>query len=228
MEALVNYKLPLPDYAITDVGTKIYRQEDNEWHEMDSWQTQIARDWQGKTHAELDRVLGSLPELTLQEMSKQNDFKLSYYLRLTADRKNILAEVDRRLSHLGAAASLIWSVDEEKQIGLLDILPRNATKLHGIRYLQHHLGFESDEVVFAGDSGNDLTVLASSVRSILVANAEPEIKQQALQLAEQNGFPETLYIAKQDGFFLGGNYSAGVIQGIKFFAPDILEKQIKT
>lgn len=226
IEAIADYNLPEPDYAITDVGTKIYRQIQNEWYEMVSWQEQIAIDWHGKTHLQLQQTLDSLPELTLQERSKQNDFKLSYYLPLQAkrDRENIVTEVELRLSQLGVDVSLIWSVDEVKQLGLLDILPRNATKLHSVKYLQQHLGYTTEEILFAGDSGNDLPVLGSSIRSILVANAEPEIQQQAVQLAVQNGNAETLYHAQQQGFPLGGNYSAGVLQGVMFFFPEIGEK----
>ncbi|HEY5673444.1 MAG TPA: hypothetical protein VIR78_07060, partial [Malonomonas sp.] len=57
--------------------------------------------------------------------------------------------------------------------------------------------------------------------SILVANADPEIKQQAQQLAQQNGCAESLYLAQQKNFPLGGNYTAGVLQGVAFFAPEI-------
>lgn len=224
IEAIADYNLPAPDYVMTDVGTKIYRHIQSEWSEMVSWQDQIAIDWHGKTHAQLQQALDNLPGLTLQESSKQNSFKLSYYLPLQADRENILTEVELRLSQLGVAVSLIWSVDEVEQVGLLDILPSNATKLHSIKYLQQHLGYTSEEIIFAGDSGNDLPVLGSSIRSILVANAEPEILQQALQLALQNGNTETLYHAQQQGFPLGGNYSAGVLQGVMFFSPEIGEK----
>ena len=220
-QAIADYNLPEPDYAITDVGTKIYLRVQGEWTEMLAWQKQIATDWQGKTHGQLQQALNSFPQLTLQEQSKQNDFKLSYYLPMSADRENILKQVEHHLTQLGVAASLIWSIDEPEQIGLLDVLPRNATKLHGIEFLQQHLGYEQQEVLFAGDSGNDLPVLVSSIRSVLVANADPEIKQQAQQLAEQNGCAESLYLAQQKNFPLGGNYTAGVLQGVAFFAPEI-------
>lgn len=225
-QAIIDYQLPQPDYAITDVGTRIYCRNLEKWTEISAWQKQIAVDWRGKSHDQLQRVLSNIPELRLQERSKQNDLKLSYYLPLGADQNKILAQIDRQLTQLGVDASLIWSIDEPEQVGLLDVLPRNATKLHGIEFLQQHLGYEPPEVVFAGDSGNDLPVLGSSIQSILVANAESEIKQQARQLAEQNGHAETLFLAGKDNFFLGGNYSAGVLQGVLHFAPEIGKKLI--
>ncbi len=223
-QAIADYNLPEPDYAITDVGTKIYRRTREKWTEMLPWQKQIAADWQGKTHNQLQHVLSGIPELIPQEQSKQNEFKLSYYLPLSADQANILKQVEQQLTQLGVAASLIWSVDEPEQIGLLDVLPRNATKLHGIEFLQQQLGYEKQEIIFAGDSGNDLPVLVSSIRSILVANAEPDVRQQVLRLADQYGCTETLYLAQQENFSLGGNYTAGVLQGVAYFAPEIGEK----
>lgn len=224
IQAIADHKLPTPAFAITDVGTRIYRHDQQEWIELLPWQTQIAADWRGKPHGQLQQALGRFSELTLQEPSRQNDFKLSYYLPLSADRKNLLKQVKQQLTRLGVAASLIYSIDEQEQIGLLDILPRHATKLHGIEFLQQHLGYGLEEVIFAGDSGNDVVVLGSSIRSILVANAGPEIKQQALELAKRNDCLETLYVARQKNFPLGGNYSAGVVQGVVFYNPQIGEK----
>ncbi|MDY0190022.1 MAG: HAD-IIB family hydrolase [Desulfuromonas sp.] len=219
-QAISDYDLPQPDYAITDVGTKIYQQVHGKWHEMLNWQQHIARDWQGKTPTQLQEALQDFPELALQEHHKQSNFKLSYYLPLSADKDKILAAVATKLTQLGVDASLIWSVDEPENIGLLDILPRNATKLEAIQFLQHQLGYAQHEVIFAGDSGNDMPVLASSIQSIVVANAAPEIKQQAQRLTQQRGCESTLYLA-DDASPLGGNYAAGVVQGVLFFAPQI-------
>lgn len=217
-EAIASWQLPRPDYVITDVGTKIYQLVQGKWNEMLSWQKQIASDWRGKTHDDLQQALLFCPQLVLQERSRQNDFKLSYYLQLSADRKKIFAAVEKQLTLLGVDASLIWSIDEPEQIGLLDVLPRHATKLHAIEFLQQHLGYKHHEVIFAGDSGNDLPVLVSPIQSVLVANAEPEIRQQAQSEARKNGCAQTLYLAG-DNFPLGGNYAAGVLQGVVFFVP---------
>lgn len=226
-QAISEYKLPEPEYIISDVGTKIYEQKEGNWQEMQPWQELIAKDWQGKTHDQLQQALSKISELELQEQSKQNDFKLSYYMSMDADHKSILEKVEVRLRELGVDASLIHSVDEQEQVVLLDILPRNATKLHAIEFLQKQLGYETREIVFAGDSGNDLQVLGSAIPSILVANAEPDIKRQAQELAEKNGYPEALYLAEQENFAFGGNYTAGVLQGLVYFAPEIGAKITK-
>jgi len=225
-QAIVDYSLPEPEYVITDVGTKIWRRTRDEWTEMTTWQDVIAKDWTGHSNAQLQQLLKDVSFLALQEQSKQSTFKLSYYIPLNAEHKKVLGEVENRLIQLGVAASLVMSVDEIKQIGLLDILPLHATKLHAIEFLRQYLGYGLQEIIFAGDSGNDLQVLGSSIPSVLVANAEPAIKREALQLAEKNDCAESLYVAKHDTSTLGGNYTAGVIQGIMFFFPE-LEKELK-
>jgi sucrose-6-phosphatase len=223
-QAIQDYGLPEPDYAVTDVGTKIYQVAADQWQEMSDWEKLIAADWQGMSRERIQQGLSPLTNLSLQEPSKQNTFKLSYYLSLETDTAQTLARVETCLNRLGIAASLVWSIDELEQIGLLDVLPRHATKLHGIQFLQRLLGYRQDEVLFAGDSGNDLPVLGSAIRSVLVANASDEIKRQARALAAQNGHSEALYLAEEQPGRLCGHYAAGVLQGVWYFAPEFRDQ----
>jgi sucrose-6F-phosphate phosphohydrolase len=219
-QALTDYALPRPDYAITDVGSKIYSYIDGQVQEMSSWEDQIAADWCGQSHAQLRRAFRHLRELTLQDEEKQNRFKLSYYLDLDIDKEVIITQMTAILHDLGVHASLIWSIDEPRRVGLLDVLPQNATKLHGLRFLQQHLEYETEEVVFAGDSGNDLAVLGSEINAVLVANASEEVRALAQKMASHGGHIAALYLARDDTFSLGGNYAAGVLQGIWHFQPE--------
>ncbi len=220
-QAIAEYALPRPDVAVTDVGTKIYRSQPDGWEDITLWQKRIARSWRGKTHDRLRQALLPCRELQLQESSKQNAYKLSYYLSLDVGRERVLSCVRQHLDGLGVAAELIWSVDDMKRIGLLDILPRNAGKRDAIEFLQQLLGYSSRQTLFAGDSGNDLTVLASPIPAVLVANAEPEVRQQAMEQATANGCDKSLYLARSDKSALGGYYAAGVLQGVAFFFPDM-------
>lgn len=222
--AVKNYALPMPDFAITDVGTKIYQIGKGSWQQMADWEAEIDRDWHGKTHAQLKALLKPISELRLQESSKQNTHKLSYYLPLYLDKDTIIAQIEAFLTDAEVDASIVWSVDEPKNIGLLDVLPRHATKLHAIEFLQHKLGYSLDEVVFAGDSGNDLPVLTSHIQSVLVANASDEIKKAAKQLSQHNGHAAALYLAYNEELSNNGNYSAGVLQGVAYFAPHFTHK----
>ncbi|MDG4812705.1 HAD-IIB family hydrolase [Hydrogenovibrio sp. 3SP14C1] len=212
-EAIEEYQLPTPDYVISDVGTKIYQTQSKDWKPLPQWEAKINQDWHGKTHHNLRESLKIFKALTLQEPSKQNTHKLSYYVPLSTDVDELLSDAATVLKAQNVDASLIWSIDEAENIGLLDVLPKNATKLHAIQFLQHFLDYSLDEVVFAGDSGNDLPVLTSEIHSVLVANAGDDIKKQALQQAQANHTTDALYLA-QNNTNESGNYSAGVLQGV--------------
>jgi len=163
LDAIHDYDLPMPDYAIGDVGTTLYEIHNDEWRAWTAWEEEIAPDWAGRHHDELAALFEDISDLTLQEPEKQNTFKLSCYVPADTDHKALLAEMDARLKALGIHASLIWSIDEARHIGLLDVLPRRATKHHAIRFLMAHKDFDTGNTVFAGDSGNDLPALTSGL-----------------------------------------------------------------
>ncbi len=215
-QAIAEFDLPRPDFAIADVGTTIYRIDSAGWQQWDEWDAQIAPDWQGLTHDDLYRLLSVFPALRLQEKEKQNRHKLSFYVPLETDTKRLLEEMDARLKYSDIKANLIWSIDEKAALGLLDVLPVSANKLHAIRFLMQQQGFNHQNTVFAGDSGNDLDVLLSSIPAVLVANADEEVKG----LAEQ-AHKDTLYIAGGGYLGMNGNYSAGILEGVAHYLPEV-------
>ena len=156
-------------------------------------------------------------------MSKQNTFKLSYYVPLHVDRNALIEQLSNCLQDHQVNASLIWSVDELAAVGLIDVLPASASKRHAIEFLMEQLGFELSNTVFAGDSGNDLNVMTSPIQSVLVANASEDVRNQARQQALNMGQSNALYFAH--GGFLGmnGNYSAGILEGVAHFMPEAEE-----
>ncbi len=237
-QAINEYDLPQPNYVISDVGTRIYYCNGAQWREIAEWQAEIAPDWLGRSYQQVNELLQDIDELRLQEDSKQNNCKLSYYLDLDVDHKDVKNRMQHRLAVADIAANLIWSIDEPAGIGLLDVLPRSASKLHAIRFLQHYLepkvaetksleterqNRESRELIFAGDSGNDFEVLVSGIDSVLVNNASSELKLLVSQTVDANGNGENLYIAEADcSLGMNGNYAAGVLQGVVHFMPEFL------
>ncbi len=219
-DAIREYELPLPDWVIGDVGTTIYQVHAEEWLHWSEWEQEVSADWRGLTANDLRPLFTDLESLHLQEESKQNRYKLSYYVPLQTDIRALQREMSRRLNLASMAASLIYSVDEAASTGLLDVLPALATKLHAVEFLMQHQGFDYTNTVFAGDSGNDLPVLASAIQSVLVANADCEVVEQAKTQALQQGTMAALYLAQ--GGFLGmnGNYSAGILEGVAHYHPD--------
>ncbi|MCP4043919.1 MAG: HAD-IIB family hydrolase [Gammaproteobacteria bacterium] len=221
-EAIEEYGIPVPDFAIGDVGTTIYAAATGDWRPWDAWEEVIAPDWNGLEHDALVELCQGFDGLTLQEKDKQGRFKLSYYTPKEIDRDGLINRMGEKLHSRGVLASLIWSVDEEAHTGLLDVLPAHATKIHAIRFLMEQRGFAGDRTVFAGDSGNDLPALTSGLQAVLVRNASDEVREEALGVLNSRGLRNQLYLAK--GGFLGmnGNYAAGVLEGLAHFLPETL------
>ncbi|MBU0662999.1 MAG: HAD-IIB family hydrolase [Proteobacteria bacterium] len=216
-EAVEEYELPLPAFVLGDVGSTIYACEGWNWQHWEAWEAHIAPDWGGRSHAELATLLQGLPPLQLQEEEKQNTHKLSYYVSLGVNHRELMDAMEMRLRQEGIRASLIWSIDEPADIGLLDVLPARATKRHAIEFLMEQQGFGLANTVFAGDSGNDLPVLVSPIPAILVHNASPEIKLEALQLAKMAGTAAALYLARGGFHNMNGNYAAGILEGLAHY-----------
>jgi sucrose-6F-phosphate phosphohydrolase len=220
LEAIEEFQIPLPDYAIGDVGTSIYHIEEDSWQLDPDWSSLQESDWGGRHREQLQKMLTPVDRLEPQEPEKQNTFKLSYYLPLECDEKEIVGDMQAILDAEGIRANIIWSIDEIKHIGLVDVLPRAANKLEAIRFLNRRLGVSLERTLFSGDSGNDLSVLTSEIPSTLVANASDEVRQEALRQAEQNQGRERLYLAHGDFHGLNGNYSAGILEGIHHYLGD--------
>ena len=219
-QAITNYCLPLPDYAIADVGTTIYRvAAAGDWQRESTWEATISADWQGLEAREIKSLLGDVPSLRLQETAKQNRHKLSFYVPIQGDRTMLSDMITRRLNDNRVSARLVWSDDEPAGVGLLDILPRCASKYHAIRSLMSTLELDTSQTVFAGDSGNDLEVLGSEIPSILVANSQQKVRQQALTMAANAGNTEQLYVASGGFMNMNGNYAAGILEGVAHFQP---------
>lgn len=214
-QAIAEFNLPQPDYIISDVGSAINQRVSSDWWLWNEWDSQIAQDWSGLTHEDIYHVLSVFPALRLQEKEKQNQYKISFYVSLEIDSQQLLNDINVQLRFSGINANLIWSIDERAGIGLLDVLPASAHKLHAIRFLMQQKGFGLDNTIFAGDSGNDLDVLLSDISSVLVANADAEMKERV-----KKADPSTLYVAKGGYLGMNGNYGAGILEGVAHYWPE--------
>lgn len=222
-EAIRRWSLPVPDYAIADVGTTLYRVSGGQWLPVDAWRDDIAGDWGDLRSADLAALLGEPAPLTLQEPARQNEFKLSYYAPADFDPAAFRVHLDARLAAAGLSAlrvALVWSVDETRRQGLLDLLPERATKLHAVEFLIGMLGLDASACLYSGDSGNDLAVLASGVPSVLVRNAREDVRREALRRAAEQDHAASLYLARGGLKGMNGNYAAGILEGMIHFMPE--------
>lgn len=218
-EAIQTWNLPMPDLTIADVGTTIARRMNNRWERWSSWDAILSSEWLGLKTGDLQKRLIDLHELRAQEPGKQGKFKLSYYTSPGLEGGKAAARAAERLEQIGIQANLIWSEDEEIAQGLLDILPRAASKRLAVEYLLQAWNYSHDEVVFAGDSGNDLDLLTSPIPSVLVANASADVRDQARALVIEAGIEESLHFARGEVEGLNGNYAAGILEGVLHFQP---------
>lgn len=221
IDAIERFNLPVPDYAVTDVGSAVYKIQSGRWLRLIDWDQRICRDWQGNSRKELAVFLSDLTQCQLQEEEKQGPYKLSYYVPLDINPGILADEIQLRMKQHGLQINAIWSIDEQKRTGLLDILPASADKGKAIEFLMKTISFDCERTVFSGDSGNDRAVLLSPIKSILVANASPELKSQIQKQVGKTVASNHLYIARGGYLNMNGNYAAGILEGINHYFPEL-------
>lgn len=186
LEAITKFAITMPDIIITSVGTAIYYGSDLYFDK--GWQHHICRHWKPDRVRE---VLGKLPFLTLQEQTRQRSHKISYFLD---DDPDLLAQVHQALKTARLQCNVIYSHGH-----FLDILPYRASKGKAIKYLMYKYQFQPENVMVAGDSGNDLDMLRGPACGLVVANHGQELER-------LRGKPRIRF--SPDG------YAAGIIDGL--------------
>jgi sucrose-6-phosphatase len=213
-EAIATWGIPEPDLLIADVGTTIANRADGRWEKWTSWEDIIARDWEGRSTGDLLELLSGLAGLTPQDASSQAAFKMSFFTPAGTAGSDIAQVTRDRLEAAGVKANVVWSLDDSSGKGLLDVLPVSATKRLAIEFAMARWSYGFDEVVFAGDSGNDQDVLISSIPAVLVANATDELR------ASVQAQARALYCARGGVLGMNGNYAAGILEGVLHFHPE--------
>ncbi|MBF0140992.1 MAG: HAD-IIB family hydrolase [Magnetococcales bacterium] len=220
-DAIREYLLPKPHFLVTDVGASIWTWEQGGWQRHTAWDAVIAPGWRGWSGERISSILQGIVGIEKQEASRQGLFKLSYYWFAQDQLENIVREVVQRTRDHELHVDIIWSQDEITGEGFLDVLPKGASKLGAVRYLQRLGGFARERTIFSGDSGNDLDVLTSEIPAVLVGNAPAAVRQKAIALSQSNGNSSRLYLAK-GAHGMNGYYSAGILEGLAHFIPETL------
>lgn len=137
------------------------------------------------------RVMADFAQLQPQPSEFQTPHKLSYY----AHDLDIgfLVEVRRRLAMAGHGVEVVYSSRRD-----LDVLPAGVSKGTATIYLATLWRLTPQEVVVAGDTGNDASMFRRGFRGVIVGNAQPELK--ALQS------PDVYHAARP--------CAAGVLEGL--------------
>lgn len=209
-EAIHAYGLRFPDILCADVGTTVFRYEQEQWLPDTDWSQQVYRSsprWDAKAIAATVTGIDGLRE---QETVHLNQFKQSYYVehgKKESIFREIVARVQGRFDE-----EIIYSFDPQEERGLLDFLPDSANKRTVLEYVANKFTASRKEVVFCGDSGNDILALTAGFSGVVVKNADQQLIA-AVQSAMQKNPRLRIYFAKGDFMNLNGNYTSGVIEG---------------
>jgi len=216
-EGQENYDIRDPEYLLSEVGTVVYRYTDNGLQQMPEWVEHVRSSNPGWDTERIREVLPLEGGVRLQEENNQNEFKVSLYVD-DHDRKDELIEALREnLTRLNVNPEIIWSFDPLKDnVGLLDILAGGATKLGALEFLREYNELTKDDIVFAGDSGNDLLALTFGYYAIVVHNAPDEVKEEVCAKNTEQDLMDRTYIAEGDDES-NGNYSSGILEGLRHF-----------
>ena len=208
--AIEQFHLPMPDWVVADVGTSVYERDGSgAWTLADGY-SDFLQASVGETPLEVIRfAFDKFDELTLQAPEKQGRLKLSYYC--ARDRVDEVAKtLQAALDDMSAPYAVTSSLDPFTTHGLIDVLTRVASKAAALQWWADKQLVELRSIVYAGDSGNDFAALASGFRSIVVANAEPQLIE-AVQLAHATaGWDDRLYVANEQA-------TSGVLEGCRWF-----------
>ncbi len=198
--------LPPPSFLVADVGTSLYFLKNNNWEKDKSYEKYLLKSkYNGK---EIEKELKNIEGLFEQEEEAQNDFKLSYYLEMEYQEK-ALSLIKKKVDP--NSAKIIYSKDNLKGLGLIDIIPQRAGKAGALNFLANKMGLKNEDIIYAGDSGNDMDIFDAGFKSIIVGNASLDLKN-SISLKKKN-----VYIAKK-------HFSKGIVEGIKnsgFISPKI-------
>ena len=172
-EGIKEFNPPSPMHCICDVGTSIY---DKDFNRLSEWDEVLRSKWKDHNRFFVKELLEEFSFLREQESVKLNDFKQSYYLK--AEDKNKVELIKNKLEEEGVPCEVIYSYDVNEKIGLLDIQPRGVTKKGAIDFLIKKLSIRKENVLYSGDSGNDVHALLGGYKGVLVGNASKELKEE--------------------------------------------------
>ncbi len=208
--AIDQHRLPKPDWIICDVGTTIYRRSSaDEFAQLHAYGEHLASVTAHVSIDELRSRLAVFDRLREQEPEKQGRFKLSYYAN--ADELHELqAAINKTLDDSDAPYSIIHSVDPFNGDGLIDLLPRGASKAYALNWWSQHVNIEHEEIVYAGDSGNDLAAFTAGYRTIVVGNADRSLSDRVRDSHQQAGWHDRLFVAE-------AHATSGVLAGCRQF-----------
>lgn len=209
-KAIQEFAVRYPDILCGDVGTSIRKYGNGEWQFDHGWIDHVHEQSPRWDAMAIRDAVADIDGLREQESEHLNQFKQSYYV-LHEQKDRVLKEVDDRVKGKFDEV-IVYSFDSQDGKGLLDFLPASATKQTALEYVAEQCGLDKKDVVFCGDSGNDIFPLTAGFNGVLVRNADEQLVENVQSAMAQH--PQlNVYFAKGDFKGLSGYYTSGVIEG---------------
>jgi glucosylglycerol-phosphate synthase len=175
--------VPSPDYIIADVGATVVHGDT--LLPVMPLQQEISDSWPGS-----QRVLDALAPFTyLERQTVPQERRCSYFVR----EGQIDDALRRTVDDLGC--ELLFSAQR-----YLDVLPRGIGKGATLRRFCELVGYDTEAVVTAGDTLNDLSMFESGFHGIVVGGAEPALAKAVRNLDRT--------------FLAAGEGCAGILEGL--------------
>ncbi|MEM0913478.1 MAG: HAD-IIB family hydrolase [Planctomycetota bacterium] len=174
LDSVATSALPTPDIVTGGVGTEMRPVRDSPLSTAvdlaaEAWAKRLDLRWDPDT---AHGIAASIDGLARQPEEFQSRYKQSYHwFDATPEQLDRLRSA---LDEAGLNAKVVYSSNRD-----LDLLPAAADKGAAARHLADHLGYSTDRVIVAGDSGNDAAFFAHGFRGVVVQNALPELKAAA-------------------------------------------------
>lgn len=181
MPLLSDPTIPTPAYIIADVGATIVH---GDLRPVEPLQHDIAVRWPGS-----QAVLRALAGFPLQRQSVPQERRCSFLIREGGITPALRAAVD------ALGCDLLFSAGR-----YLDVLPRGVGKGAALLGLAAAEGINLGDIVVAGDTLNDLSMMQAGLRGIVVGGAEPALIEQVRKLGQ-------IHIASAEG-------CGGILQGL--------------
>ena len=191
LSVLKENDIPHPDVIISSVGSEIYYNHEGKLVPAQGWRAHISFQWD---RSKIKNILSKFDFLSYQEENTQRDFKVSYY---TEDIEENIEIVREELISNRIKANVIFSHGQ-----FLDIIPFRASKGKAIRYLAYRWNILYENILVAGDSGNDEEMLKGELLGVVVGIYSKEL--------------EELKGSKRI-YFSDIQYAGGIIDGIKHY-----------
>ncbi|MBL4851337.1 MAG: HAD-IIB family hydrolase [Gammaproteobacteria bacterium] len=190
LRELKKWDAPIPDVFITSVGSEI--RYGSRLTEDLGWQQHNDYRWQPN---EVYEAMREFKGLKLQHAGEQRRHKISF--NVDAKKAPKIREIRQHLRQRNIHVKLIYSHE-----AYLDILPVRTSKGTAVRHVAMKWGFPLDQVLVAGDSGNDEGMLSGHTLGVVVGNHSPELRKLR---------------GRENIYFAEGEYANGVLEGIRHY-----------